>query len=71
MRGRLIYKLLLVNIPVIAVVPVVVWVAVDYLAADYFMTLMDRYHVNPLETHHMFLHAIHRYRLVQGPGSKC
>jgi two-component system sensor histidine kinase BaeS len=65
-RGRLIYKLLLVNIPVIAVVPVVVWVAVDYLAADYFMTLMDRYHVNPLETHHMFLHAIHRYILWAG-----
>jgi len=65
-RSRLIYKLLLVNIPVIAVVPVVVWVAVDYLAADYFMTLMDRYHVNPLETHHMFLHAIHRYILWAG-----
>jgi two-component system sensor histidine kinase BaeS len=66
LRGRLIYKLLLVNIPAIAVVPVVVWVAVDYLAADYFMTLMDRYHVNPLATHHMFLHAIHRYILWAG-----
>ncbi len=62
MKHRLIWKLLLVNIlPVIAIVVLVVWIAIDQLAADYFMTLMNKYDVSPTETHQMFLAAIHRY----------
>lgn len=62
MKHRLIWKLLLVNIlPVIAIVVLVIWLAIDQLAADYFMTLMEKYDVSPTETHQMFLSAIHRY----------
>ncbi len=64
MKQRLVWKLLLVNIvPVIAVTILVIWLAIDQLAADYFMTLMDKYAVMPTETHQMFLQAIHRYLL--------
>ncbi len=62
MRQHLLWKLLLVNsVPVIAVIILVVWVAIDQLAADYFMALMDRYAVPTDETHRMFLEAVHRY----------
>lgn len=64
MKHRLIWKLLIVNIlPVIAIVVFVIWLAIDHLAADYFMVLMDKYDVSPTETHQMFLSAIHRYLL--------
>jgi signal transduction histidine kinase len=62
MRQRLLWKLLLVNsVPVIALIILVVWLAIDQLAADYFMALMDRYDVPTGETHRMFLEAVHRY----------
>lgn len=64
MKRYLLWKLLLINVvPVIAVIILVIWVAIDQLAADYFMTLMDKYDVSPTETHQMFLAAIHRYML--------
>ena len=64
MKRHLLWKLLLINVvPVIAVIILVVWLAIDQLAADYFMTLMDKYDVSPTETHQMFLAAIHRYLL--------
>jgi len=64
MPQRLLWKLLLVTtVPVIVVIIGVVWLAIDQLAADYFMVLMDRYVVSPTETHAMFLAAIHRYLL--------
>jgi signal transduction histidine kinase len=64
MKQRLLWKLLLVNVvPVIAVVVLVIWLAIDRLAADYFMVLMDRYMVEPVETHRAFLTAIHTYLL--------
>ncbi len=64
MRQRLLWKLLLVTtVPVIIVIIGVVWLAIDQLAADYFMVLMDKYMVSPTETHQMFLTAIHRYLL--------
>jgi signal transduction histidine kinase len=59
-------KVLAVNLPLLVAVPVAVWLAIDYLAADYFTTLMERYHVNPAETHQMFLDAVHRYILWAG-----
>ena len=64
MKRHLLWKLLLINVvPVIAVIILVVWLAINQLAADYFMTLMEKYDVSPTETHQMFLAAIHRYLL--------
>lgn len=64
MKRRLLWKLLFINIiPVIAVIILVVWFAVDQLAAKYFMALMSEYDVSPTDIHQMFLTAIHRYLL--------
>ena len=64
MKNRLLWKLLLTNIvPVIAVIFLIVWLAVDTLAARYFMALMETYDVAPDEIHQMFLRSI-RYYLV-------
>ncbi|AMV70839.1 hypothetical protein JCM30471_26470 [Desulfuromonas carbonis] len=59
MKQRLLWKLLLINLPVVLVILAVVWLAIDHLAAGYFMVLMDKYMVSPTETHHAFLTAIH------------
>jgi len=61
MKQRLLWKLLLINLPVIAVIVLVIWLAIDQLAANYFMVLMDKYMVAPTETHQAFLTAIHHY----------
>lgn len=62
MKNRLLWKLLLISVvPVIAVIILVIWLAIDQLAADYFMALMKKYAVSPTRTHQMFLTAIHRY----------
>ncbi|MCP3931380.1 MAG: HAMP domain-containing protein [Bacteroidetes bacterium] len=62
MKNRLLWKLLLTNvIPVILVIFLIVWFAVDKLAANYFMALMDTYDVSPDEIHHMFITSIHYY----------
>ncbi|BHH83626.1 sensor histidine kinase [Desulforhopalus sp. 52FAK] len=62
MKNRLLWKLLLTNVvPVILVIFLIVWFAVDKLAANYFMALMDTYDVSPDEIHHMFLTSIHYY----------
>ncbi|MDA8139697.1 MAG: HAMP domain-containing protein, partial [Desulfobacteraceae bacterium] len=64
MKQRLLWKLLLINVvPVIAVIVLMVWLAINQLAADYFMTLMTKYDISPTETHQMFLTAVHRYLL--------
>lgn len=64
MKCRLLWKLLFINIvPVIAVIILVVWLAIDQLAARYFMALMNRYDVSPTDIHQMFLASIHRYLL--------
>jgi signal transduction histidine kinase len=64
MKQRLLWKLLLINIvPVIAIIILVVWLAIDQLAASYFMALMDKYAVSPSDIHQMFLTAVHRYLL--------
>ncbi len=62
MRTRLLWKLLLTNIiPVIAVIFLIVWLAIDKLAANYFMALMETYEVSPDHIHQMFLTSIHHY----------
>jgi signal transduction histidine kinase len=63
MKRFLIIKLLAVNLVVIGFVMVFVWIAIDTLAASYFMTLMEKYHVSPEPAHAMFVEAIHRYLL--------
>lgn len=61
MTKHLLWKLLAITILIIGFVMIVVWLAVDYLAADYFVTLMHKYHISPTSSHEMFLGAIHRY----------
>ena len=64
MKHRLLWKLLLINItPVIGIIILVIWFAIDQLAAQYFMALMKRYDVNPTDIHQMFLTSIHFYLL--------
>ena len=66
MRGQFLWKLLGINVLVIGVVILVIWLAIDYLAADYFIDLMKEYHVAPKALHRMFLEATHRYLLGAG-----
>ncbi len=62
MKNHLLWKLLLTNvIPVIAVIFLVVWLAIDKLAANYFMALMEKYEVSPDDIHQMFLTSVHHY----------
>lgn len=67
-KRRLIWKLFGINILVIAFLMVLVWVSIDYLAADYFATLMEKYHINPESSHAMFVAAAHRYLIWAGLG---
>lgn len=61
MRSRLLWKILAINVPIVAAVIMMVWMTIDLLAADYFTELMERYNISPDETHRMFLDAVHRY----------
>ena len=61
MKDKLLWKLLAINFPVIGTVILVVWIAVDFLAADYFTVLMEEYKISPSDTHQMFVDAVHRY----------
>ena len=61
MKSRLLWKLLAINLPVIALVTLVVWLSIDFLAADYFTALMRKYNISPTEIHQMFLDAVHHY----------
>ena len=61
MKSRLLWKLLAINLPVIALVILVVWLSINFLAADYFTALMRKYNISPTEIHQMFLDAVHRY----------
>ena len=61
MTRTLLWKLLGINVLVIAAVIVIVWMAIDYLAANYFMALMEKYNISPTSSHQMFVSAVHRY----------
>ncbi|MFC1532418.1 sensor histidine kinase [Thermodesulfobacteriota bacterium] len=61
MKKYLILKLLAINLAVIAFVVIIVWLAIDTLAAGYFVTLMEKYHISPEPAHEMFVSAVHRY----------
>jgi signal transduction histidine kinase len=61
-RNRLLWKLLLITVvPVIGVIILIIWLAINQLAADYFMALMKKYDVSPTDIHQMFLTSIHYY----------
>lgn len=60
MRSRLLWKLLGIHVLAIGVVIIIVWFAIDYLASNYFMTLMKDYNISPTAVHQMFLDATHR-----------
>jgi two-component system sensor histidine kinase BaeS len=62
-KKHLLWKLLLNVVPVIAITILVVWLAIDKLAATYFMSLMEHYSIQPHDSHRMFIEAVHRYLL--------
>jgi len=68
-RKSLLWKLLGINILAIGFVIILMWLAIDYLAADYFMVLMKKYKISPTETHQMFLDAVHRYLIWASLGA--
>ena len=61
MNQRLIFKLLAIHIVVIAFTMAIMWLVIDTLAAGYFVTLMEKYHISPEPAHEMFVNAVHRY----------
>jgi signal transduction histidine kinase len=61
MNQRLIFKLLMIHLVVIAFTMAVMWLVIDTLAAGYFVTLMEKYHISPGPAHKMFVDAVHRY----------
>ena len=59
-KNRLLWKLLFTTVvPIIAIIVLAIWLAVDQLAAGYFMALMKKYEISPTEIHQMFLTSIH------------
>ena len=61
MKRYLILKLLTIHLVVIGFVMIIVWLAIDTLAAGYFVTLMEKYNISPEPAHAMFVDAVHRY----------
>ena len=61
MNQRLIFKLLAIHLVVIAFTMALMWLVIDTLAAGYFVTLMEKYHISPEPAHAMFVNAVHRY----------
>ena len=61
MKKYLILKLLAVHVIVIGFVMILIWIAIDTLAAGYFVTLMEKYNISPKPAHAMFIGAVHRY----------
>ncbi len=59
--NSLLRKLLGINVLTIGFVMLIMWLAIDYLAAGYFITLMEKYNISPTSSHQMFVSAVHRY----------
>jgi two-component system sensor histidine kinase BaeS len=57
----LLWKLLGINILVIVFVIIIVWLAINTLAASYFVALMQKYNISPTSSHEMFVSSVHRY----------
>ena len=69
MKRYLIVKLLAIHLVVIGFAMVIVWLALDTLAAGYFVTLMEKYNISPEPAHAMFVDAVHRYLLWASLGA--
>ena len=54
MTLSLLWKLVGVSALVVGTAIITVWMAIDYLAADYFMVLMKNYDIDPTASHGMF-----------------
>ena len=63
-RMRLIWKLMLINALSLGVVLLLIAVSIHWLAATYFMTLMQTYNVPIVELQGMFLLAVDRHLLL-------
>ena len=61
---RLIWKLVTINALSLSVVLVLIAVSIHWLAAAYFMTMMQKYSVSSDEAQRMFLQAVDRYLLL-------
>jgi two-component system sensor histidine kinase BaeS len=71
-KNRLLWKLLLITVvPVIGVIILVIWLAIDHLAASYFMALMKKYDISPTDIHQMFLTSIHYYLVWASLAALC
>jgi two-component system sensor histidine kinase BaeS len=68
-RKSLLWKLLGINVLIIGFVIVIVWLAINTLAASYFMTLMEKYNISPTSSHQMFVSSIHRYLIWASLGA--
>jgi len=69
MKQGMLLKLLVINVPVVALVILVLWLVLDTLAADYFSVLMKEYKISPTDAHQMFIHSVHRYLLWTSAGA--
>jgi signal transduction histidine kinase len=69
MKQGMLLKLLAINVPVVALVILVLWLVLDTLAADYFSVLMKEYRISPTDAHQMFIHSVHRYLLWTSIGA--
>ncbi|SPF37032.1 conserved exported hypothetical protein [Syntrophobacter sp. SbD1] len=69
MKQGMLLKLLAINVPVVALVILVLWLVLDTLAADYFSILMKEYRISPTDAHQMFVHSVHRYLLWTSIGA--
>jgi two-component system, OmpR family, sensor histidine kinase BaeS len=63
MTRSLLWKIVGINTLTIGFVIVIIWMAVDYLAASYFAALMENYNIPTAASHQMFIAAVHRYLL--------
>jgi len=66
LKSRLLWKLLLIIVFVIALAMLIVWLAIDLFAADYHSFLMEKYNLPKDEVQHIFLEVAHRYILWAG-----
>jgi two-component system sensor histidine kinase BaeS len=62
-------KLISINLLVVLCAVGITWLALDSLAADYFMILMKKFNISSETTNAMFLQAVHRYLIWAGVGA--
>jgi two-component system sensor histidine kinase BaeS len=63
---RLIWKLLLINWTGLFVMMLLVVLAIHWLASSYFMSLIEKYSIDPTDVHSMFLKSVDRFMLISG-----